>query len=153
MTAGRPPRRGPTRLRFGFLTALAFACSGTEITGSGAGGRTIEVAREEFDLRVGDTALVEGTDLTIRFVEVTHDSRCAVDVLCVWEGDGEVLLDLVWPDGGRRTTLHLNREPRAATAAGHVVTFVALAPEPLSTSRIPAGDYVATLRVEDASGE
>ena len=44
---------------------------------------------QEFTLPVGQTAIISGEDLTIKFVEVTNDSRCAKGVECFWAGEAK----------------------------------------------------------------
>ena len=41
---------------------------------------------EEFSLHIGESLVITGEDLDIKFVEVSEDSRCPKDVTCVWEG-------------------------------------------------------------------
>jgi hypothetical protein len=49
------------------------------------------VIGKEFNLPVGDTAVIKDEQLTIRFVEVTSDSRCPSDVVCIQMGEAECL--------------------------------------------------------------
>ncbi|HEY31985.1 MAG TPA: hypothetical protein G4O10_02625 [Dehalococcoidia bacterium] len=49
---------------------------------------------EEFSLAIGQKAIITGEDLEIRFREVSEDSRCARDVVCVWEGQVVCLLEV-----------------------------------------------------------
>jgi hypothetical protein len=42
---------------------------------------------EEFTLPVGQSAVISGERLTIKFVEVAGDSRCAKGAECVWAGE------------------------------------------------------------------
>ncbi len=41
---------------------------------------------EEFSLSIGQSVVITGENLEIKFVEVSEDSRCAKDVTCIWEG-------------------------------------------------------------------
>ncbi len=41
---------------------------------------------EEFTLAIGEAARLAGEELEIAFVAVTEDSRCALDVTCIWQG-------------------------------------------------------------------
>ncbi len=43
---------------------------------------------EAFQLSVGDTGIL-GNELQITFQKLTSDSRCPLDVQCVWEGEIE----------------------------------------------------------------
>src|SRR5690242_20678884 len=48
----------------------------------------------EFSLSLGRTAAVTGTPYRITFNRVTEDSRCPVDVTCVWAGDAKIELTI-----------------------------------------------------------
>src|SRR5688500_5686444 len=61
---------------------------------------------EEFDLPYGKTALVGGEAL-VRFIGVVNDSRCPVDVDCVWEGNAEIELE-IRRTGGDAKRVRLN---------------------------------------------
>lgn len=67
---------------------------------------------EEFSLRMGETAGIEGEELLIRFVEVTEDSRCPTGVVCVWEGRVSCLLEITYRGSLHRVVLS---EPGSAT--------------------------------------
>lgn len=86
--------------------------------------------------------------------EVKDDSRCAVDVVCVWQGDATAEIGL-WVGTGptHPFTLSLNGTPKSVTFAGWEVTFLALAPEPRSTEEIEPGDYRARFRVRALPAE
>ncbi len=47
---------------------------------------------EEFELGLGDTALIEGTKIEITFSFVSSDNRCPSDVVCITAGEGVILL-------------------------------------------------------------
>ncbi len=101
-----------------------------------------------FDLRVGASTQMEGTDLEVRFEGVLNDSRCPPDVKCISAGDATVALRLT--GGGKDATTYELHTPRGATDAQHgsyVVSLVALGPPPASNRQTSAGDYVATVRV------
>lgn len=124
---------------------LLLACGGVT-----AAGRVPAVPLgQDFVLQVGQSVLVEGAGFGITFVAVTEDSRCPVDVTCVWAGNATVELKVGMTDAGDTTVaLNTDLEPKAATIGGHELRLVALAPVPRSDARIAASDYAATLRVE-----
>jgi hypothetical protein len=101
-----------------------------------------------FDIRVGESVPVEGTDVEARFEGVPNDSRCPPDVQCISAGDATVALRLT--GGGKDATtyeLHTPRGPNEADHGSYVVSLVALGPPPGSGQKTPAEGYVATLRV------
>lgn len=127
------------------LAFMVFGCGGVT-----AAGRVPAVPLgQDFVLEVGQTVLVEGAGFGITFVAVTEDSRCPVDVTCVWAGNATVELKVSMSDTVDTTvTLNTDLEPRATTIGRHELRLVALAPVPRSDVRIAPGDYTATLRVE-----
>lgn len=133
------------------LLVLLSACSeGTPagVRERGELANSVEVG-EAFDLAVGQRVRVGDGGLVVGFRGVREDSRCPVDVTCVWAGDAAVALSLAIGQGGARTaTLHTHLEPRAVRAAGLMVRVVDLAPEVVSTRRIDPADYVVTLVAE-----
>ncbi|HEY8164696.1 MAG TPA: hypothetical protein VIF83_04000 [Gemmatimonadaceae bacterium] len=107
-----------------------------------------EVARD-FVLGPGQAASVEGTSLAVLFRSVNADSRCRVDVQCVWAGDAAVLLTVAsaGTTGEQDVTLHTTLEPKAETVGQYEVRLVEVAPVPRSAAPIPAPTYRVTLRV------
>lgn len=103
-------------------------------------------AGQEFDLRAGETTRVDG--LRVEFVGVTEDSRCPVDVTCVWQGNAKVMLQ-VKGRGMRSRTLRLNTglDPRQQSYGGYDVRLVKLEPRKKKSERIRRREYVATLIV------
>jgi hypothetical protein len=110
------------------------------------------VLNEAFELDVLESTTVIGTELTIRFVEVPADSRCPVDVTCVWEGDGVVVLETALDGVEEDVELHTAGDPER-DAAKHVdvgpyrIHLLDLAPDPESEVAIPPAAYRVTLRV------
>ncbi len=92
-----------------------------------------------FELRVGESSPVAGTDLEVHFEGVPSDSRCPPDVQCISAGDATVALRVT--GGGKAATtyqLHTPRGQKEAEHGSYVVSLVALG---------PPESYVATLRV------
>ena len=102
----------------------------------------------EFDIGVGQTVEVQGTSVTIRFSGVAEDSRCPVDVQCVWAGNAIVRL-AISTAGGVATDASLNTtlEPKSTTTSGYTIRLAGLKPFPRSGTTIPASSYMATLEV------
>ena len=103
----------------------------------------------EFTLAVGQSASVEGAGVRVVLRAVRDDSRCPVDVQCVWEGDATVALDVTGASGPAAAyDLHTSgRFAREATHGPFRITLVRLDPAPHAGSPPPAADYRATLVV------
>ena len=129
------------------LLLAALAC-GTTPPSATADPRVTAAEPGPVTLRVGDAVRVGGRDpLTVTFRRVAEDSRCAVDVQCVWAGDAEVELRIARAGREAGTTLHTTLEPQQVEYDGWVVRLVALAPAPRTD--VPRDDraYVVTLDV------
>jgi len=102
-----------------------------------------------FRLRPGETASVAGGEWRVRFVGVRGDSRCPVDVECVWAGSAEVVVETAGPEGRWiERSLHTGIEPRELRADGFTLALLEVEPPPRSTAPIDPARYVAVLRVD-----
>ncbi len=102
-------------------------------------------------LRVGQEQSLGG--IRIGFSEVLTDSRCPVDVTCVWAGNAQLSLS-VGPQAGDGPTyqlrLNTDLDPRSGTAIGIRVTLLSLEPAPTAGGGIRASEYRAVLDVRGA---
>jgi hypothetical protein len=101
-----------------------------------------------FTLAPGQTATVRGTDTRITFRRVSEDSRCPVDVTCVWEGDAkiEIVIDPNGPAGPRILSI---TPPNNETRAGNLrIRFVGLSPVPRQADGNVPRNYLAEFVAE-----
>ncbi len=135
----------------GAVSIVAVALNGPAACASASGvAAAVPWGADSLELRVGGSAQLGSSALTIVFEKVESDSRCPIGVTCVWEGDGVVRLT-VGEHGGSRTALTLHTHPNAAqeaTHAGFVVRLTALVPHPTrERPSIDVKDYRARLAV------
>jgi hypothetical protein len=142
-----------TRYAVSLLTVLA--CStGTGLArcdDTGRGGVVCARLGEQFDIRVGETAYIADTHLSIRVNGVPEDSRCPRDVVCVWAGNARVSLTLRDASNTDAVDLNSTLEPRAITRGGYTVQLVDVQPVPTAGQPIPAREYVIRLVVTRAN--
>ncbi len=115
--------------------------------GESAGGGHERPLNNKVDVQYGTDAVYE--NIGISFLEVAEDSRCAVDVTCVWEGNARVLLHLRMLPSGEVARVELNTNEslgRTVEFGGYEVTLADLKPDRISTVPINPRDYVATLQ-------
>ncbi len=100
-------------------------------------------------LGFGEDRVIEGTVLRMTFAAVLEDSRCPTDVVCFWAGNATVEVG-IGAGMGPTFPLQLNTslEPRSVEWNDVLVTLLALTPDPVSDSPIPAADYSVKLRLE-----
>jgi hypothetical protein len=104
---------------------------------------------QTFTLKVGQQARIAGADVTVLFKAVPSDSRCPVDVQCVWAGNARVQLAA----GGQELGLNTGEDPRSARLNGHTIELTKLEPDPHSETQIPPANYVATFVVKAVAGQ
>lgn len=135
-------------------TGLALtACSSTRLATEPVS-YSLSEAADSVRIRVGETIIVDG--IRVRFAAVESDSRCPIDVTCVWAGDAVAKLsadqncDCGTPAVELR--LHTTLEPKSATAYGFRVELLQLKPYPNSTTTIRSDAYSAWLRIVRVEG-
>lgn len=133
------------------MLALLGACS------SVAEPRVLAVAPdldEPFTLRVGEVARIDAAGLSLRFISVPSDSRCPSNalILCVWEGDAGVAIELAPLQGDAALdTLHTTLDPKTRDLGIGRLRLQRLDPYPQGVTPIPVGEYRATFIVEEHS--
>lgn len=102
---------------------------------------------EDFELSPSQSAVVDQGALTLTLVKVNQDSRCPIDVVCVWAGDVALAL-LVGTNNSAKnpSTIHTNLDPRTTIAGGYKIEAVNVQPARRSESTIPQESYLVTFR-------
>jgi hypothetical protein len=101
---------------------------------------------EEFTLRIGQSASIAELGLWMRFNRVVTDSRCPANAMCIWAGDGAILLEVAPMTGdSKEDTLHTNLDPHSIPLGRAELRLVKLEPYPAASGSISPGDYVVTL--------
>ena len=117
----------------------------------GEGTRVEATLETEFQLEIGQTAVIRDEELEFQFWNLPEDSRCASDVVCVWEGQARILLR-VGNKGEEKqeveVTSRADHDDLARTDLGnYLLDLIAVEPYPVSTETIGLEDYVITLVV------
>jgi hypothetical protein len=109
-----------------------------------------------FKLKIGQQAAIDSEKIAISLLNVTEDSRCPSDVVCVWQGQASVKVSakVNGTDAGQFVlTIGGNEKPSAAFGGGrYLARLSSLEPYPVSTSQTKPEDYVATLMVSKVTG-
>jgi hypothetical protein len=80
-------------------------------------------------------------------MDAVSDSRCPVNALCVWAGNGAVTFTLFVNGNPSILTLNTSLEPKAISSQGYKVTLLELLPYPGSVN-YNADNYYASVMVE-----
>lgn len=103
----------------------------------------------EFLLQVNQSAKIISEDITITFLNVTADSRCPADVMCVWMGQADI--ELFVQKGDEESTINLSiggdSSPEESIFDMYLIQLMELSPYPYSTEVIRPDEYTATLKI------
>jgi hypothetical protein len=123
------------------LLAIAAACATVEKT-------VVADPGVAFALPLGKVATVSGNGARITFNRVTDDSRCPIDVVCVWAGDAKIELTVATNATSAETTVISVTPPNnEVSAAGMRIRLVSLAPASRQSEPSAKRAYVAQLVV------
>jgi hypothetical protein len=76
--------------------------------------------------------------------QVREDSRCPVDVTCVWEGDAKIEILVSREEAADETKILTLRSPGSETQAGRLrIRFVGLSPVPRQAEANRPRKYLA----------
>lgn len=136
------------RMMLGALLVALVACgdpAGPEVTPDTA----VVPASTDMTLRMGEEQSVGGSVVRIVFARVVEDSRCPVDVVCVWAGNAVVELG-IRAGMGPTFPLQVNStlQPQSAEWNDITVTLLDIQPAPRAGVPIRPEDYVVKIRVE-----
>lgn len=115
---------------------------------SGAPSGVRDMGREEgvVALALGESA--KFGSLTITPLELIEDSRCAIDMVCVWAGTVRVKLRTVSGLGASEQTLELGR---SMTTEAEEVKFISVSPSRKESEPAPEGEYRFSFEVRRRS--
>ena len=97
---------------------------------------------EEFELAVHQTVQMTAENISVTFQEVLEDSRCPVDVTCIWAGLAKVSLQVAV--SGQERELRLSTSPPENSAVFENYTFwlISVRPVPRSDQNIDSSAYL-----------
>jgi hypothetical protein len=124
------------------LVILALGALGCDESPTGP---TIPLNRD-FELGLGETAIIEDVSMSVRFNGVSNDSRCPADAFCILGGDALVHITATSRQSTREYDLHTG-DMRPVQHEGVTIALVQLQPYPFSSRTIAPADYRATLKV------
>jgi hypothetical protein len=102
---------------------------------------------QEFTLPVGKTASIADENLSIKFVEVTADSRCPSDVVCVQAGEAKCQVLIKYLGSVSSVVLTQNGSMLSQQVFSNYVLNFKLEPYPVSTQKINPADYKLVITI------
>jgi hypothetical protein len=130
--------------------ATLIACSVVIASSSCTAVQTAAVVEPggSFTLAPGQTVAVKGINTRITFNRVREDSRCPVDVTCVWAGDAKIEI-VISRSGAEDARILSITPPNNEAAVGNLrIRFVSLAPVPRQADANVPRKYLAEFVVD-----
>jgi hypothetical protein len=130
------------------LALLVLGCNSSPTAPGGSG----SIREATIVVQLGNSNQVN-SDLRVSFARVIEDSRCPASVVCAWQGNAAIRLDVTSGSGAESATLNTaggTGFPRAASLAGYAFTLVELDPQRQTPDPIPVEQYRATIQIARA---
>lgn len=108
---------------------------------------------QEFRLKVNQIAFIESENIKIKFLDGTEDSRCPSGVVCFWEGQVVVSVNII--KDAQEMDFNLTLRPRIGEGDlavkdfdGYSIKLVNVEPYPESGVEIKPSEYIASFIIE-----
>ena len=108
------------------------------------------VLKQKLTLKVNEC--VSDSTISMCVDSVNSDSRCPMDVVCIWQGNAAVSVSLTLNETVHHITLNTgntNALPADTTIQQFKISLTELAPYPVSTQTIIQDDYRISLMVDE----
>jgi hypothetical protein len=103
---------------------------------------------KEFNIKVGDSAVLVDRGVVIKFKSVAADSRCPAGAVCAWEGNATAILELKNSNVDTLTAnLNTSIEPKVVNFSNLIIELKSLAPYPKLNESINPNNYIAKLLI------
>jgi hypothetical protein len=125
------------------VTLLLFACNREKETFP----ESFPIGAEK-SVKVGDEYLSDVQSLKFKITEM-QDSRCPSDVVCIWQGEALVTIDVESPVEGKLTLSTFDNQ--LDTLGNFSFELVEVLPYPVSTKIIKLEEYEIRLKIENVA--
>lgn len=102
---------------------------------------------QQFNLHVGQSAMIGGASSVVLFKGVGSDSRCPSGTQCVQAGNAEADFTVTTNGNSANVALNTNSDPKEAMLGENHLRLVSLAPLPGAGGMVDPSAYVATVCV------
>lgn len=101
------------------------------------------------NIKLNETLYLDGENVSLKFDDVLQDSRCPLDVICIWEGNASVALILSENSNKHDIVLNTYRPfGRDTTINNYKITLVDVHPYPMSDNTIDKSKYSVDILLE-----
>ena len=98
-----------------------------------------------FQLKINQIAFIESENLKIKFLNITEDSRCPSGVVCFWEGQATVVVNILRNNQNigdfSLTSRAAHKDLAVKNFDGYSIELMKVEPYPKATQKIEFSDY------------
>ncbi len=105
---------------------------------------------EPFGVKMNEMAKEANGGLQLTLTAIPEDSRCPVDVNCIWEGQVKVFMEAAVPAQKRSLEFKVEKSKMGTvskTFEGYNILINKVVPDPVSGKKTSPGEYVVELLV------
>ncbi|MDJ0599396.1 MAG: hypothetical protein QNJ37_11210 [Crocosphaera sp.] len=108
---------------------------------------------EPFNLKINQEALIVSEDINIKFLTVKEDSRCPLNMQCVWPGQVKIVVKIIHKnqDLGDFNLISRVGENPVKTFKNYGVELMEVTPLPKNNETVEMSDYQAILVVNEST--
>lgn len=107
--------------------------------------------KQQQKIQVNNQKKFSQSKITVKFLSLIEDSRCAEGTKCVWAGNAQIKIE-VSKQGAKETfELNTNLKPKSVKFEGYTIELISLVPTPKENIRINRNGYVATFAVSKST--
>lgn len=103
---------------------------------------------DPFELKLNQNVTIPSSNITVRFSNVTSDSRCPSDVTCIWQGEITIQVD-VKKENTAFESIVLGTDDLIPVFGKYFIQLLKIEPYPQSTHQIQPDEYVVTLAITE----
>lgn len=130
------------------ILALLFIIAATNSVFAQTAPKNINM-NKEFTLSAKQKGYLKTGKITIEFISVLEDSRCPVDVDCVWAGSAKIQIKVSKGKAAAEIfELNTNLEPQFIKFQGYKIELTGLTPVPKSDVDMKSVKYTASFKIE-----
>jgi len=101
---------------------------------------------------VGKQAKASRSQVTVKFVSLVEDSRCAEGTNCVWAGNATIKVSIRrGSDPAETFEMNTNEGAKGAAYGPYAINLISLTPVPKANVRINRNAYTATFSISRLS--
>ena len=108
--------------------------------------------KQQIKVRVGKQTKASRSKLTVKFVSLVEDSRCAEGTTCVWAGNAVIKVSIKkGSDPAEIFEMNTNTGAKGASYGQYAIYLTSLTPTPKANVRLNRNSYTATFSISRLS--